>query len=127
MDNNNMYNQNNNMYSQDNGNVYSQNNTQGSGYSSYYEAPVQPQVQTPIGQDLEEPVSVGEWMIAMLLMVIPCVNIVLMFVWAFSSSEKKSKSNYFKASLIWAGIGIVLWIVFVILMSAGAIAGMGGL
>ena len=119
MDNNNMYNQNNNMYSQD--------NTQGSGYSSYYEAPVQPQVQTPIGQDLEEPVSVGEWMIAMLLMIIPCVNIVLMFVWAFSSSEKKSKSNYFKASLIWAGIGIVLWIVFVILMSAGAIAGMGGL
>lgn len=127
MDNNNMYNQNNNMYSQDNGNVYGQNNTQGSGYSSYYEAPVQPQVQTPIGQDLEEPVSVGEWMIAMLLMIIPCVNIVLMFVWAFSSSEKKSKSNYFKASLIWAGIGIVLWIVFVILVSAGAIAGMGGL
>ena len=115
------------MYNQDNGGMYSQNNTQNTGYSSYYEAPVQPQVQTPIGQDLEEPVSVGEWMIAMLLMIIPCVNIVLMFVWAFSHSEKKSKSNYFKASLIWAGIGIVLWLVVVILMSAGAIAGMGGL
>lgn len=127
MDSNNMYNQNNNMYGQEGGNAYGQNNTQGAGYSSYYEAPVQPQAQTPVGQGLEEPVSLGEWMIAMLLMLIPCVNIVLMFVWAFSSSEKKSKSNYFKASLIWTGLSIVLWIVLMILMSAGAIAGMGGL
>lgn len=110
--------------------MYSQNQSAASGnqqYSSYYEAPVQPQVQVPIGQELEEPVSVGEWLISMLLMCIPCVNIVLMFVWAFSSSAKKSKSNYFKAYLIWACIWIVLGIVIVILMSAGMIAALDSL
>lgn len=105
------------MYSQN------QNNTQEtSQYSSYYEAPAQPQVQMPIGSELEEPVSLGEWLIAMLLMCIPCVNIILMFVWAFSGSVKKSKSNFFKASLIATGIYMVLCIIMVILMSAGMIA-----
>lgn len=115
MDNNNTYGQNQNNYGQNQG---------GQQYSSYYDASSQPQVQVPIGQDLEEPVSMGEWLISMLLMCIPCVNIVLMFVWAFGSSTKKSKSNYFKASLIFAGIGVVLWIIMVILMSAGMMAAM---
>lgn len=112
-----MYGQNQNGYGQN------QNGTQsGQQYSSYYEAPAQPQVQVPIGQDLEEPVTMGEWLITMLLMCIPCVNIVLMFVWAFGSSTKKSKSNYFKASLICSAIGIGLWFIMMILMSAGMVA-----
>ncbi len=117
MDSNNMYGQN-------------QNNVQGGQqqYSSYYEAPSQPQIQMPVNNnELEEPVSMGEWMISMLLMCIPCVNIVLMFVWAFGSSAKKSKSNYFKASLVWTGIGIVLWILMMILMSVGMFAAAGSL
>lgn len=109
----------------DNNNMYNQSNPQGEQqYSSYYEPPIQPQAQGPVGQELEEPVSVGEWMISMLLLMIPCVNIVLMFVWAFSDSEKKSKSNYFKASLIWTGIGIGIWIVMILLMSAGIFVGL---
>ena len=63
--------------------------------------------------DLEEPISMGEWLVTMLLMLIPCVNIVLMFVWAFSSKEKKSKSNYFKAALIFAAIVLVLYIILI--------------
>lgn len=110
MDNNNMYGQNQNM------------NPGGQQYSSYYEAPAQPQIQTPVGQDWEEPVSMGEWLISMLLMCIPCVNIVLMFVWAFGSSAKKSKSNYFKAALIMAGISIVLSIVMTVVMAAGMVS-----
>lgn len=62
--------------------------------------------------ELEEPVKVGEWMLAMLLMMIPCVNIVMMFVFAFSKTEKKSKSNFFKASLIWFAIMLALIILF---------------
>ena len=64
----------------------------------------------------------GEWLISMLLMCIPCVNIVLMFVWAFGSSAKKSKSNYFKAALIMAGISIVLSIVMTVVMTAGMVS-----
>ena len=44
---------------------------------------------------MEEPMTIGEWMITLLIMLIPCVNIIMAFVWAFSSKEKKSKSNYF--------------------------------
>ena len=110
--------------------MYSQNqntNPGGQQYSSYYEAPSQPQIQTPVGQDWEEPVSMGEWLISMLLMMIPCVNIVLMFVWAFSSSVPKSKSNYFKAALIMGAISIVLSIIMVIMMTAGMVSGLEGM
>lgn len=73
-------------------------------------------------QGLEEPVSMGEWIVTMLLMMIPCVNIILMFVWAFGNSEKKSKSNYFKATLIMAGIGLAIYLVFVILIVSAGVA-----
>lgn len=91
-------------------------------YSSYYDPQIQPQVQRTAGTELEEPVSLGEWLIALFLMWIPCVNIVLMFVWAFSHTEKKSKSNFFKASLIMTGVSIALSILMVILMSVGMLA-----
>lgn len=64
--------------------------------------------------DLEEPVKVSEWVWSLLLMFVPCVNIILMFVWAFSASEKKSKSNFFKAYLIITaisfGLMLLVWI-----------------
>lgn len=68
----------------------------------------------PVYQEgLEEPVKMGEWLIALLIMMIPCVNIVMMFVWAFSKGDKKSKSNFFKAYLVYfaimIGISIVLY------------------
>ena len=81
-----------------------------------YQRPVEEQLRYQYQEpesDLEEPVSVGEWLVSMLLMLIPCVNIVLMFVWAFSSKEKKSKSNYFKAALIFAAIVLVLYIILI--------------
>lgn len=65
--------------------------------------------------NLEEPMSVKDWLIVDLLMMIPCVNIILVFVWAFSSTEKKSKSNYFKANLIFAGCILAFYLLLVIL------------
>ena len=68
--------------------------------------------------ELEEPVKISEWVLAMVLMMIPCVNIIMMFVWAFSSTEKKSKSNFFKAYLIFFGISmgvmLLVWLAVVI-------------
>ena len=84
--------------------------------SDPYQKSVQEQLQYQYREpetDLEEPISMGEWLVTMLLMLIPCVNIVLMFVWAFSSKEKKSKSNYFKAALIFAAIVRVLYIILI--------------
>jgi len=64
----------------------------------------------------DEVVSYKEWLITLLIMMIPVVNIVMMFVWAFGDETKKSKSNYFKAALTMAAIGIVLSIAFMFLM-----------
>lgn len=83
------------------------------------QAQLQYQYQQP-QDDLEEPMSMGEWMISLLVMLIPCANIVMMFVWAFSSKEKKSKSNFFKAYLIFFAIGIVFAIIMMIVMGAAA-------
>lgn len=62
--------------------------------------------------ELEEPVKVGEWVLALVLMMIPCVNIIMMFVFAFSKTEKKSKSNFFKAYLIFYAIMLALVFLF---------------
>ena len=55
-------------------------------YGSDYSQPVTPQSY----DGLEEPVTKGEWALCYFLMMIPCVGFIMMFVWAFSSSEKKS-------------------------------------
>ena len=65
----------------------------------------QPAEQTPV-------VSVGEWMLVMLILAIPLVNIVMLFVWAFGGGVNKTKANYCKASLIWIAIAIAMWIIF---------------
>ena len=112
----------------------SENQEQGSYGGSQYQQPqtssIQSQLQyqyQPAQDNLEEPMSMGEWMISMLVMLIPCVNIVMMFVWAFSSTEKKSKSNFFKAYLIFFAIMMVFSIVLVIVMSAAAVGVMESL
>ncbi len=65
----------------------------------------------------EEPITFGDWMLTKLIMCIPIVNLVMMFVWAFGNG-KKSKSNIFKAELIWMLIQIVLSIIFMIIFFA---------
>ena len=72
--------------------------------------------------NVEEPMSVKEWLIVDLLMLIPCVNIILVFVWAFSSSEKKSKSNFFKANLIFAGCILAFYLVILLFVIGAGFA-----
>ena len=114
---------NNNMYQQDQNDDYQQNYGNRQGYTAQQSDYIQPDyVQLGYQQPentLEEPVTLGEWMVSFLLMLIPCVNIILMFVWAFSNSEKKSKSNFFKAALIWYGICMALSIIMVFAMGIG--------
>jgi len=62
-------------------------------------------------------VSFGEWFLTLFLVAIPLVGIVLLFVWAFGSTTNPSKANWAKASLAWAAIGIVLYlIIFVVII-----------
>lgn len=64
----------------------------------------------------QSPVSLGDWMLTYLLMIIPVINIVLLFVWAFGNNTHPSKANWAKANLIWLVIFIVFYMfVFVVL------------
>lgn len=81
--------------------MYENNNPQ----ANYGQAPYQ-------GNYAAAPViTTKEWLITMLIMIIPIVNIVMMFVYAFGSDTNPTKANYFKAALIWAAIGIVISII----------------
>jgi bacteriorhodopsin len=61
-------------------------------------------------------VSVWFWLISMVVMAIPLVNIVMTLVWAFSG-ENESRKNYFKAV-------IIMFFVVVALVALLATAGM---
>ena len=92
-----MYN-NSNTNEENGGSAYEEAGTaqENGGYQQPYQPTVQEQLQYQYQQpddEREEPVTMGEWVISLLIMMIPCANIIMAFVWAFSSKEKKSKSN----------------------------------
>ena len=64
-------------------------------------------------------VSVGNWMLTLFLTFIPIVNIIMLLVWAFSSSTPPSKANWAKAALLWVLIGILLGVVMSIIGGIG--------
>ena len=66
-----------------------------------YSAPVPPAPQynpyNSFNSNMEEPLSVGQWLLTIICLSIPCVNIIMLFVWAFGSGNK-SRANYCKAT-----------------------------
>ncbi|MCB1571851.1 hypothetical protein [Dokdonella immobilis] len=73
--------------------------------------------------------SLGDWIITFIVLAIPLVNIVMLFVWAFSSGTNPNKSNFCKAYLILALVAIVLFFIFggMAFMSAMSGAGSSGM
>jgi hypothetical protein len=59
-------------------------------------------------------ISVGAWMWMMFVTAIPCLGLLMIFIWAFTG-ENESRKNYFRAMLVWAGI-IVVFFVFLALL-----------
>ena len=86
-----------------------------------------PETQNQVYQPMEEKVpvmSVGEWMVTLLILIIPIVNIIMLFVWGFGGGVNKTKANYFKASLIWVAIGLILWFTVLSSIMGGMLAAM---
>lgn len=126
MDNNNLFNQGNSNGEQG---QYQQQPYQQPYQQQPYQQPYQQQYQQPYqsgDNEVEEPVSFADWMVTMLIMCIPCLNIIMMFVWAFGSGTKKSKANYFRAMLVWTLISIVLVVLLVIIYGAVFASLVGG-
>lgn len=53
-------------------------------------------------------VTVSEWVIAHLIMMVPIVNIVMLLKWSLSDQIKPSKSNWAKLQLILMVIGLLI-------------------
>lgn len=68
--------------------------------------------------------SLGEWLITLIVMIIPCVNVIMMFVWGFGNGNENRK-NFCRASLIMAVIQIILGIICYVVFAASFIAAMG--
>jgi heme/copper-type cytochrome/quinol oxidase subunit 2 len=66
-----------------------------------------------------KPVALGDWMITMLICVIPIVNIIMLFVWGFGSNTHPSKANWAKATLIWFAIIIAFYVLVFIAILGG--------
>jgi len=67
--------------------------------------------QQPNGTQLETPLTLGEWLITLIVLMIPCLNIVMLFVWGFGSGNV-SRKNYCRAALILMVIGAVIGFIF---------------
>lgn len=62
-------------------------------------------------------ISVGHWMLLMLLTALPCIGVILILVFAFVG-ENESRKNYFKALIAWF---LVLLGIFLVLALLGAL------
>ncbi|WP_124068064.1 hypothetical protein [Clostridium sp. E02] len=65
--------------------------------------------------------TMGEWLITLIVMVIPCVNLIMMFVWGFGNGNENRK-NYCRANLIYTAITTVLGFIAYMTIFAGIIA-----
>ncbi len=68
--------------------------------------------------------SVGDWMLTLLITFIPIVNIIMLFVWGFGSTTAPNKANWAKAMLAWFAIMIVFYIVIFLVFGAAVLSNM---
>lgn len=63
-------------------------------------------------------ITMGQWIINMLIVCIPLVGFIMLIVWATSSSENPNRSNWAKAQLIFMVIGFVLYLLLASVIGA---------
>ncbi|MCK9558250.1 MAG: hypothetical protein PHO85_07150 [Candidatus Cloacimonetes bacterium] len=79
----------------------------------------------PYGQSQAPVLSIGQWVITLLIMIIPIVNIIMLIVWATGNTENPNRKNWAIAQLIFVAIGIAIWILFFSTLM-GFVSGMMG-
>lgn len=76
---------------------------------------------------ITQEVSVGEWIVTILITAIPIVGFIMLFVWAFGDAAPPSKKNWAIATLIWYAIIIVIMIIFFFIFGAIIASMFGGM
>ncbi len=57
-------------------------------------------------------VTLGQWIVTLMVLAIPLVGFVMMLVWAFSNGTNPNKANLCKAYLIMTVVAIVCFMLF---------------
>lgn len=65
--------------------------------------------------------TLGEWILTLIVMMIPCVNLIMMLIWAFGNGNENRK-NYCRANLIVTAVSTVLIVILYATIFAGLIA-----
>lgn len=68
----------------------------------------------PVKQYDTTPMTVGNWLVTIILLAIPVVGIICLLYWSLSSTGNVNRRNYCLASLIVVAIFIVLAIIFAV-------------
>jgi uncharacterized protein involved in cysteine biosynthesis len=68
--------------------------------------------------------TMGEWFVTLLVTLIPCVNLIMMLVWAFGNGNENRK-NFCRANLIIEVLKAVLGMIFYVTVVAGMLAAYG--
>jgi uncharacterized membrane protein YidH (DUF202 family) len=69
-----------------------------------------------------EVISVKQWILTMIILAIPLLNLIMLFVWSFSRNANINKRNYSRATLILMAIALVIGVVFVLASNKGGAA-----
>lgn len=69
------------------------------------------------------PMSMGDWLLTILVSMIPCAGIVLYFVWAFGKTGNINRRNFCRANLIIMAGVFVLYLIFVLVFGIAFISG----
>ena len=65
--------------------------------------------------------TMGEWLITLIVLATPCVNVIMYFVWAFGNGNENRK-NFCRAGLIVMAVGIVLTLILYAVVGASLAA-----
>ncbi|WP_201780297.1 zinc ribbon domain-containing protein [Acetobacterium bakii] len=71
--------------------------------------------------------TLGDWMITLLLLFIPIVNIVMLIIWSVDSSTNENKKHFAWAYLIYMAIGVVVSIIFSSILISVILAAMSSM
>ena len=61
------------------------------------------------------PMTVGDWMLTLLVLAIPIVNLIMYLFWGLSSTGNVNRRNFCKASIYWVLIIFGIYLVFMLL------------
>ena len=69
-------------------------------------------------ENKDKVISTSDWVLTKLILLVPIVNIIMLFVWAFNSKTNLNKSNWAKASIIVWTIGFLFYVIIIFLFIA---------